>query len=279
MNLIGFPGLGIEPFAVWHTAFSIGSVSVQWYGIIIVLGMILACAYAFYRMKGIGLVLDDMLNIAIFCIPCGIVGARLYYVLTSLEQFPSFVDALKIWEGGLAIYGGIIGGLLGVLGVCAYKKYPFVAVLDCIAPAVLIGQLVGRWGNFVNAEAYGVVGPYEFLGRTFDASAFAAHNPFLMTVNGELVHPTFFYESVWNLVGFLLINAFWKHKKYNGQILLMYLTWYGLGRCVIEGFRGDSLYIGSIRISQLLALLCFIVGAVLLAVFAVRKPVAKTENA
>ncbi len=278
MNLVGFPRLGLGPFSISHTAFSIGFLSVQWYGIIIVLGMALACLYAFWRMKSVPLVVDDMLDIALVCIPSGIVGARLYYVLTSLENYPAFWDVFKIWEGGLAIYGGIIGGFIGIFAVCRHKKKSLLRVLDCIAPGVMIGQLVGRWGNFVNAEAYGVIGPYDFLGHTFDAASLAEHNPFIMTVNGMYVHPTFLYESVWNLIGFLLINAFWKHKKYDGQILLLYLTWYGFGRAVIEGFRGDSLYIGSLRISQLLAFICFAAGVILLIAFAVKRPGKQAEK-
>lgn len=278
MNLVGFPRLGLGPFSISHTAFSIGFLSVQWYGIIIVLGMALACLYAFWRMKSVPLVVDDMLDIALVCIPSGIVGARLYYVLTSLENYPAFWDVFKIWEGGLAIYGGIIGGFIGIFEVCRHKKKSLLRVLDCIAPGVMIGQLIGRWGNFVNAEAYGVIGPYDFLGHTFDAASLAEHNPFIMTVNGMYVHPTFLYESVWNLIGFLLINAFWKHKKYDGQILLLYLTWYGFGRAVIEGFRGDSLYIGSLRISQLLAFICFAAGVILLIAFAVKRPGKQAEK-
>lgn len=278
MNLVGFPRLGLGPFSISYTAFSIGFLSVQWYGIIIVLGMALACLYAFWRMKSVPLVVDDMLDIALVCIPSGIVGARLYYVLTSLENYPAFWDVFKIWEGGLAIYGGIIGGFIGIFAVCRHKKKSLLRVLDCIAPGVMIGQLIGRWGNFVNAEAYGVIGPYDFLGHTFDAASLAEHNPFIMTVNGMYVHPTFLYESVWNLIGFLLINAFWKHKKYDGQILLLYLTWYGFGRAVIEGFRGDSLYIGSLRISQLLAFICFAAGVILLIAFAVKRPGKQAEK-
>lgn len=265
MNSIGFPKLGIGPFEINPTAIAIGDLKVQWYGIIIVTGMILACVYAFYRMsKSIGMILDDMLDIAIICIPCGIVGARIYYVLTSLDEYHSLYDAIAIWNGGLAIYGGIIGGFLGILGVCLVKKYNFLVILDCIAPGVMIGQIIGRWGNFVNAEAYGVVGKYDFLGIGFDASLLAQNNPFIMSINGMNVHPTFLYESVWNLTGFVLINAFWKKKKFDGQILVEYLTWYGLGRCVIEGFRGDSLYIGQFRISQILAFVCFVAGLITL---------------
>lgn len=263
-NTIGFPNLKAGPFEINETALSFGRITVQWYGIIIVIGMILACAYAFYRMKSVGMTLDDVLDIAIVCIPCGIVGARLYYVLTSLDDYHSFYEAIAIWNGGLAIYGGIIGGFLGILCVCRLKRYKLFKVLDCIAPGVMIGQILGRWGNFVNGEAYGIIGKYDFFGISVDAGRLAENNPFIMTVNGMTVHPTFLYESVWNLIGFLLINAFWKHKKYDGQVTLMYLAWYGLGRCVIEGFRGDSLYVGSVRISQLLAFVCFAVcGAVL----------------
>ena len=248
----------------------------QWYGIIIVIGMLLACTYAFYRMKSLGLVLDNMLDIAIVCIPCGIIGARLYYVLMSLDSYHSIGEALAIWKGGLAIYGGVIGGFFGVLAVCKWKKYNFFGVLDCICPGVMIGQLIGRWGNFMNAEAYGVIDKYDFLGIPFDASSIANNNPFMMTINGITVHPTFLYESVWNLLGFILINAFWKKKKYNGQIVLMYISWYGFGRSIIEGFRGDSLYLGCFRVSQLLAFACFVLGVAALIVIGVRKK--KTEN-
>ncbi len=278
MNTVGFPNLGLGPFEIDPTAISLGPLRIQWYGVIIVCGMILAALYACFRMKSISFSTDDFLDVALVCIPSGIVGARLYYVLTSLSSYTSFWDVFKIWEGGLAIYGGIIGGLLGVIAVCRFKHQNLFAVLDCIAPGVMIGQFIGRWGNFVNAEAYGVIGHYDFLGREFDASFLAEGNPFLMTVNGLPVHPTFLYESVWNLIGFLLINAFWKKKKYNGEVLLEYLTWYGLGRSIIEGFRADSLYIGSLRISQLLAFACFSVGIILLIVFAVRHRNTKNET-
>lgn len=270
MNIIGFPRLGLGPWSIDPTAISLGDIEIKWYGIIIVLGMVLACTYAFYRMKGLGLVTDNMLDIAIVCIFAGIIGARAYYVLTSLDRYHSFFEAIAIWNGGLAIYGGVIGGFLGVLAVCKIKKYNFLGVIDCICPGVLIGQIMGRWGNFFNAEAYGSLVDYDFLGIKIDSAALANNNPFIMTINGVSVHPTFLYESVWNLLGFLLINAFWKKKKYDGQILLMYLAWYGLGRCIIEGFRTDSLYLGSFRISQLLAFVCFVAGSITLLCLAIK---------
>ncbi len=264
MNSVGFPRLGIGPFNINPTAIKIGEFRVQWYGIIIMIGIILACAYAFYRMKSLGLVLDNMLDIAIVCVPCGIVGARVYYVLTSLSEYDSFYEMIAIWNGGIAIYGAVIGGFLGIAAVCAYKKYNLLSILDCVAPGVMIGQILGRWGNFMNAEAFGLTDKYDFLSIPVDASRLAENNPFIMTINGAFVHPTFLYESVWNLIGFIVINSFWKHKKWNGQITVMYLTWYGLGRSIIEGFRGDSLYVGPFRISQLLAFICFAVGVIVL---------------
>lgn len=264
MNSVGFPNLGIGPVEINPTAISIGFFKVQWYGIIIVFGMILACAYAFYRMKKLNMSLDNMLDVAIVCIPCGIVGARLYYVLTSLDEYSSISEMFAIWNGGLAIYGGVIGGLIGIIAVCKYKRYNLLGVIDCIAPGVLIGQFIGRWGNFMNAEAFGLIDKYDFLGISINTSSLVENNPFIMSVNGVLVHPTFLYESVWNFIGFIIINALFTKKKYDGEILLMYLTWYGLGRSIIEGFRADSLYIGMFRISQLLAFICFVLGVIIL---------------
>ena len=265
MNSIGFPNLNIGPFEINPTAISIGSFRIQWYGIIIVVGMVLACAYAYFRLKGQGFVLDDVLNIAIICIPSGIVGARLYYVIAEFESYNSIAEVFAIWEGGLAIYGGIIGGFLGVVGVCMYKKYKLMCLLDSIAPGVMLGQVIGRWGNFMNAEAYGNPAlPYEFLGFTADMSKGAGEHLFIMSINDMLVYPTFLYESVWNIIGFIVINLLWKKRKFDGQIAVMYLTWYGLGRSIIEGFREDTLRMGNIRVSQLLATLCFVVGVCVL---------------
>jgi phosphatidylglycerol:prolipoprotein diacylglycerol transferase len=277
MNYIGFPNIGIQPFRINNTAFSIGFLQVRWYGVIIVVGMILGCLYAYYRMKSLGIKADDILDVIIICIPSGIIGARVFYVLTTLNEieYKSFYDVIAIWEGGLAIYGCIIAGLIAMIIVCKVKKISVLALLDCASPAVMIGQIIGRWGNFMNAEAYGVVGQYDFLGKSIDLTSLAYGNPLLMTINGEMVHPTFLYESVWNLIGFLIINAFWKKRKYNGNVFLWYITWYGLGRCIIEGLRGDSLYIGNIRISQAIGLACFVVGLILLIVLAFRHKGAK----
>ena len=258
ISQISFPGLGIEPFSLDSVAFKIGKFSVAYYGLIITVGIVLAALYVIWRAKHKGISADTILDMALLVVPMGVVGARLYYVLTSLDRFHSLGEVLDIRSGGLAIYGGIIGGALAVIIMAKVKKINFFLLADMITPAVLIGQILGRWGNFFNAEAYG--GPTELPWRMG------------LYKGGEwiFVHPTFLYESLWNLLGFILINWFYgfradkTHKKYDGQIFLMVFAWSGLGRAFIEGLRTDSLYVGPFRISQLLGILFFVVGAGLL---------------
>ena len=258
MVTVSFPGLGLGEFSFNKVAFSLGSIEVRWYGIIMVTGIILAFLYAYYRSKIEGVSFDDLLDYALITVVSGVVGARLYYVITSGEKY-SFGEIFAIWNGGIAIYGAIIGGAAALLGVSLYKKIKWQKVFDMVCPGVMIGQIVGRWGNFFNGEAYGE-------SPTADS--------FLYFMRMELRHegwstsyvcqPTFLYESLWNLVGFIIINALYKKKKFDGQVFLMYITWYGFGRMLIEGLRTDSLMVGTFRISQVVAFLCFIVGGALL---------------
>ena len=279
ISIISFPGLGIEPFALDRVALSIGPVTVYWYGIIICLGIIFGFYVAYLRMKKFGVVADDVADLALVSVPCAIIGARAYYVLATLENIHSFYDVIAVWEGGIAIYGGIIGGVIGFTLVCLYKKKPLLKMYDCAAPGLILGQIMGRWGNFFNAEAYGTIYEYDFLGKRFDISSFAEKNPLRMTIGAELVQPTFLYESLWNLFGFILINLFFRKKAFDGEVLLWYLTWYGLGRSLIEGLRTDSLYFGSFRVSQLLAFMCFMAGVILIIYFRAKKCIErKKEN-
>lgn len=266
-NTISFPGLSIGEFTLNRAAVTINGFAIYWYGIIIGFGFLLGLLYMYYRFRTYGLNSDNLLDVALAVIPSAVVGARLYYVLTSLDEYHSLWDVINIREGGLAIYGGVIAGALAVVVVCKIRKFPMLKVFDSIAPAVMLGQILGRWGNFVNAEAYGIIDRFEFFGKVIETPSFEKSNIFRMTVNGMTVHPTFLYESVWNLIGFVLINVFYKKKKFDGEIVLWYLTWYGFGRCIIEGFRGDSLFVGSIRISQLVGFLCFAFGLVLTLLF------------
>ena len=263
---ISFPGLGIGEFNVNSVGIKIGSVEIAWYAIIITFGMLCAVAYMVFRTRQVGLKFDDVIDFALWAIPFGIVGARLYYVLTKLENFHSFMDVINIRNGGLAIYGGIIAGAVAVYIVSRVKKIPFLVIADCATPGIILAQSIGRWGNFMNGEAFG-----------YETDWFCRMGLRNALTNYELlyVHPTFLYESLWNLIGFVLVNLFYKHRKYDGQIFLLVFGWYGLGRMFIEGLRTDSLYTNlfgwEFRTSQVLAGVILAVCSALLIYFAVKK--------
>ena len=272
ISKISFPGLGIGEFQVNSQVFPNSGITIAWYALIITLGMIAAVTYVILMSKKIGVTSEDVIDFALFTIPIGIIGARLYYVLTSLEEFDTLYDVIAIWNGGLAIYGGIIAGGITVLCVCLYKKINFLAFADCTAPGVLLAQGIGRWGNFMNGEAFG----YET--DIFIRMGLNNHHTGYQTL---FVHPTFLYESLWNLLGFALVNLYAKylHKKYDGELFIMIFGWYGLGRMFIEGLRTDSLYSTifgiEFRTSQVLAAVIFAICAAALIVFGfIRKPTA-----
>ncbi|MBR3894351.1 MAG: prolipoprotein diacylglyceryl transferase [Clostridia bacterium] len=283
MTTVSFPGLGLDAFSLNKVAFSLGTIEVRWYGIFVTLGIALAFAYAIWRgKKNENFSPDDVIDVGLFTVVLGIIGARLYYVLTTLDDYnySSLYKIIAIWEGGLAIYGGIIGGCLGILLACILKKKKWQKAFDMIGPGVLLAQAVGRWGNFFNGEAYGYpIGEttrYFFFNTEYtipsgEGSFFHTMRMGLDVYGNYYYHPTFLYECVWNLLGFVLINLFYKHKKFDGQIALMYFTWYGFGRMFVEGFRTDSLYIPgtTLRISQCLGFACFLIGTALLILLSV----------
>ena len=267
---LSFPGLGIGEFTVDSEAFSLFGAPIAWYAIIICLGMIFAVCYVIYRAGQIGINSDHIIDFALFVIPFGVLGARLYYVIMDLDSFDSIWEVFNLRGGGLAIYGGIIAGAITVFCVCKYKKIDFFAFADCVVPGLIMAQSIGRWGNFMNGEAFGSET------TNFLRMGICNYNSYYTFATREMVyvHPTFLYESLWNLVGFIAINFFYKHKKYDGQIFLMIFGWYGLGRMWIEGLRMDSLYLfgTSIRVSQALAMLLFVACTSLLVYFAFKKP-------
>ncbi len=256
-NYISFPGLGIGEMKINKVAFEIGSLQVRWYGIIITLAMILGFTLACFRAKKKGIDFDNMLDYGIFVIISAIIGARLYYVVFDPDgSYTSFRDVIAIWDGGLAIYGGLIAGFIAIVCVSKYKKINLSVMLDIIAPCAMLGQAIGRWGNFFNAEAYG-----------FDKDRIALYEKLFFRMDirepgGKMTYhtlPTFLLESIWNILGLLLlILIIEKFKKYEGQSALFYVGWYGLGRGIIETYRSDSLYISSVRVSSLLGFVCFI---------------------
>ena len=254
-SAISFPLLGIEVDPI--RTLSIGPLTIHLYGAVIALGLFLAGFYCSRRSKRAGLTEDDILDGILWITPFAVLCARAYYCAFSWSEYASNpISVLYIWNGGLAIYGAVIGAFVGVVVYCKIKKCSLPALLDLVVMGFLIGQLIGRWGNFFNREAFGAA--------TNAFSRMGLYN----TVTGqwEYYHPTFLYESLWNLCGFLLLNYLYPKRAYDGQIALGYVAWYGLGRAMIEGLRVDSLYWGSFRVSQLLAAgSCVIAVAVLLA--------------
>jgi len=263
---ISFPGFGIGEFTVNSVAFSIGDFEIAWYAIIITIGIIFGGVYTAYRAKQVGISVDDTLDYVLITVPLAIIGARLYYVLTSLEQFDSFVDVINIRNGGLAIYGAILTGALCVFIISHVKKIPFLVIADCCTPGIIMAQAIGRWGNFMNGEAFGSVTDW------FCRMGLNNSNTGFQTL---YVHPTFLYESLWNVLGFILVSLLYKKRQYDGQIFLIVFGWYGLGRMFIEGLRTDSLYTTifgiTFRTSQVLAGIILAICAFFLIYLAIRK--------
>mgnify|MGYP003291237682 CR=1 FL=1 len=285
-NIVSFPGLGINDFSLNNVAFNIGgNFPIYWYGVIITCGIIFAFIYTVFRGKYEKISFDDITDVAIWTVVLGVIGARLYYVIMTIETYIpkpfNFIEFIKnvfnVRGGGLAIYGGIICGILGIVIVTRHKKINTLKLMDMAGPGVMMAQAMGRWGNFFNGEAFGGIvsegHPLYFMrmGLISSNTVFDFH-----TYEMVYVHPTFLYESLWNIIGFILINIFYKKKKFNGQVACMYLAWYGFGRFFIEGLRTDSLYVGPFRISQVVGILCFVVfGGLLIAGLVYSK---KTES-
>jgi len=253
-SFISFPFLGIEVNP--PRTLSIGPLTAHYYGLIIAVGLILAVMYACRRSKEFGLKEDDILDGVLWVTPFAIVCARIYYVVFSWADYADNpISVLYIWEGGIAIYGGVIGAIIGMYVMCRIKKVKFTTVLDLILMVFLIGQAIGRWGNFMNREAFGAATDSFFRMGLFNEK----------TQMWEYYHPTFLYESLWNAMGFVLLAVLSKKRQYDGQIALGYAAWYGLGRSIIEGLRVDSLWWGPFRVSQVLAAItCLTATAILL---------------
>ncbi len=239
---ISFPSFGLELDP--GRGFSIGPLNIHYYGVIIAIGLLLAVLYGCKRSREFGIKQDDVLDGVLCITPFAIVCARIYYCVFSWDMYADNpISMLYIWQGGLAIYGGVLGAALGVLVFCRVKKIRIGALLDLVALGFLIGQAIGRWGNFFNREAFGAATDSFFRMGLFNK----------YTGEFEYYHPTFLYESLWNAAGFALLHFLSKKRRYDGQIALGYAAWYGLGRALIEGLRVDSLYWGSFRVSQVLA--------------------------
>lgn len=252
LQTISFPKLGFS-FAINRKAISFGEVGIYWYGIIIAIGVILGYLYARSRAKRLGEKTENVTDLLLWALPFSVLGARTYYVLFSWKEYAAHpADIVKIWQGGIAIYGAVIASVIVAIVFTKHRHLSTLRYFDMGIMGVMLGQIIGRWGNFVNGEAYG--GPTDL--------------PWGMLLPGEShpVHPTFLYESLWNLLGFLLLHLWGKKKPKDGSIFCGYLIWYGIGRFFIEGLRTDSLYLWYpyIRISQVVSVVAVIFGIIFL---------------
>lgn len=241
----------IDPVAI-----QIGPVSIHWYGLIIDAAFILGTLLAYYHASKSGVSTEHLLNLIILIIPSAMIGARLYYVVFNWKDYVySPLEALAIWHGGLAIHGGLLGGILA--GYLYIKKYKlnFWKFADVFAPSIIMGQAIGRWGNFFNQEAYGSPVTREFI------SHFPVFIQKQMFIEGQYRHPTFLYESVWDLLVLFFLIFYFRRKQFPGQIMLFYLALYSLGRFFIEGLRTDSEMLGPIKLAQLVSLILIALSA------------------
>ena len=270
MYNVQFPKLGLE-FEISRVAFSPFGFDVYWYGLLIGIGVMLMLLTVFYRTPKLGINTDHFIDVVLFTTVGAVVGARAYYVAFAPFEYESFMDMINIRDGGLAIYGGVIGGLLlGMIG-CKIRKINILDYCDIVLSATLIGQCVGRWGNFMNQEAFGTntdglfgmisEGTTAYLSRV--QSSLAAQG--ITVYPDQPVHPTFLYESAWCLLGFILLQLYFNRRKFRGEVACLYMIWYGIGRFFIEALRTDSLEIvAGLRTSQLVALISVVAGLVII---------------
>ena len=273
---VQFPGLGLE-MTVNRVALSIGNFNIYWYGVIIAAGMLLAILYAFHYANDFGINSDRLVDVILVGAVMAIVCARIYYVAFAPFEYDSLWDMIDIRQGGIAIYGAVIGAFVFGGLMAKFRKVPILPLFDLVGICFLIGQGIGRWGNFVNQEAFGSNttlpwGMYSEGTQTYLAGVQASLAAQGVTVDPAMpVHPTFLYESIWCLAGFVMLTLYFKKRHFNGEIFLLYIIWYGLGRFWIEGLRTDALMLtANLRTSQLVALIS-VAAAVVLLVYGLQK--------
>ena len=244
-----------------RTILSIGNFHIYWYSVLIATGIIIGLYLLLKEASKQNISKDTIIDIAFYTIIWGIIGARIYYVIFNIKPYLSNpLSILYVWEGGLAIYGGIIGGLITLAYQTKKKNIALGKLTDMIVPSLILAQAIGRWGNFFNQEAHGGIVTLEFL-KKIHIPNFIIKG---MYINGNYYHPTFLYESLWCLLGFILlviIRRLLKNSK-DGTLTFIYLIWYGIGRFFIEGLRTDSLYLGIFRISQIVSIVIIIIGII-----------------
>lgn len=243
-------------------AFEVFGIAVRWYGIIISLGLLMATILGLREARRIGIKEEDILDLLIFAVPAAIIGARLYYVIFTWEEYQGdLMKIINIREGGLAIHGALIASVIVGIIFCRVKKIYFWELADLAGPSIILGQAIGRWGNYVNQEAHG--GPTDL--------------PWGIIIEGQKVHPTFLYESLWDFLVFIFLLWYKKRKKAHGEVFLLYLALYSLGRFFIEGLRTDSLMFGPFRVAQLISVITIILSSAMFIIIRKKYPLEVDE--
>ncbi len=267
-QIVSFPGLGFS-FSISPDAFTIGSLTIKWYGIIFACAFLVGTLYVLKNTKKFGLDADRVVDVLLGAILAGVIGARIYYVAFSWDMYKNNpIDIFKIWNGGIGIYGGVIAAVLCGYFLCRWRKVRFLPMLDLCSAGLILAQAIGRWGNFVNVEAFGCATtmPWRMTSEYAGGIGSTMVERYLSTLTQEQVeamggmeaigvHPTFFYESIWCFLGFFLLMWMTKRRKFDGQLILLYTMWYGAERFVVEGLRTDSLMAGNLRVSQVFGIL------------------------
>ncbi len=237
---------------------SIGPINIYWYSVLILTAIILGYELSLHYCKKNNIPEIIISDVLLGLVISAIIGARAYFVIFKFDSYKdNIIDIFKIWEGGLAIYGGIIGGLIYLFFYSIKKKFSYTKLLDILSLPLLLGQAIGRWGNFFNQEAYGNIVTLEYL-KSLHLPDFIIKG---MYIEGSYRTPTFLYESLWCLVGVIILIFIRKSRKqHEGKQISFYLLWYGIGRFFIEGLRSDSLYLGEYRISQIVSLILIVIG-------------------
>lgn len=244
-----------------RVAIDLGFIQIYWYSLMIALGLLVGVSVILIEAKKQKISEDYFINLIFYGVILAIIGARLYYVIFNWQYYSKhLIEIFEIWNGGLAIHGAMISGGLFVIYYSKKFKFDFVKIIDIIVVGLIIGQAIGRWGNFFNQEAYGGIVSLEYL-KSLCLPEFIINN---MKIGTNYYHPTFLYECIWNIVGFVILIIVRRIKYIHvGQPTAIYMMWYGLGRLIIEGLRMDSLMLGNFRAAQLVSIVMIIVGVIL----------------
>ena len=240
---------------------TIGNIQIYWYSVILFVAFALGAILALKEAKKYDISTDFIYNLFFYLVPIVLIGARIYYVIFNLDYYSNnILSIFKVWEGGLAIYGAVIASIIFIVVYSKKKNKDLLLTIDTLVPYLILGQAIGRWGNFINKEAYGTITTFSKL-KSLKVPNFIIEG---MYIDGHYYMPTFYFESIWCLIGFIMLLIIRKKDnfRHKGLLLFVYFIWYGIGRFFIEGLRTDSLYLGSFRISQIVSIILILMGVI-----------------